>query len=296
MSSILTYAKGHPTRIDIQREGDYFVVTTPTWILKSWISRSQTLACAKRIETVRENLAVIFKDRLSENLVPHKNTIHPLFEQSEKTPLQILILKNQGSFSKYTKENLGKVHYGGGYWSSGKNEVVILDHQNVEETLKVLSHELTHYFIHRSFPQIPLWLNEGLSEYISASPMRWGKFKEAYPHEIHLDQIVKAFEADALIPIYRLISYCSYLGGHQLKLQYAESWGLVYFFFHGLKGKYALRFMDYLESLKRNPQTQLDDFFDLGEIEAVWVRELRKIKVGKVKVRSEMNLFQSEEE
>jgi hypothetical protein len=138
-------------------------------------------------------------------------------------------------------------------------------------------------------------LNEGLCEYISATPIWWGKFKEATPHQMHLELIVRASEADALIPIYRLVSYRSYLKGHQLRLQYAQNWGLVYFFFHGLNGKYASRFMNYLESSKRDPQTQLDDFFNLGEIEAVWVRELRKFKVGKIKARSEMHLFQSEE-
>jgi hypothetical protein len=109
MSSVLASAKDPPTKIDIQRKGDHFEITTPAWILKSWISRSQTLACAKRIEIVRKNLAAIFKE----------NSV-------QKNHLEILIFKDQRSFSEYTKEDLDEVYYAGGYWSYLTNWLIIL--------------------------------------------------------------------------------------------------------------------------------------------------------------------------
>jgi hypothetical protein len=257
--------------IRITRRNDYLEGVTQTWIIKSWASRSRTRVCVKRIGAVQKNLSKIFAA-----------------DVAQKSVVRILILKDQRSFLKYSEENLGETYYGAGYWSSKENTVVVCDDQDIHSTLRILSHELTHYYIDRTFSRLPLWLNEGLCEYISINPIRWGKLKGDYPSQVHLKRILQAAQAKALISIPRLVGLQSYLEGHERGLQYAQCWGLVYFFFHGMEGKYAPRFIDYIAALKARPETRFEDFFDLNEIETLWIRYFKGLRSEKVKVRPEM--------
>lgn len=44
-----------------------------------------------------------------------------------------------------------------------------------ESARRVFTHELTHRFVHYTFPQAPLWLNEGLAEYYETITLEGGK-------------------------------------------------------------------------------------------------------------------------
>lgn len=272
LSCILLYissfvvAKNLP-KMEFLKKGDYFEVKTDHWLLQSWASRSRTLDVAKQIHVIRTEFNHIFRTG------PMQMPI-----------LKVLVMKNEPDFLKYSKGEFGEVFYRGGYWSVDRCEIVTWDHHDLRDTLKIISHELTHYFTHQIFKKTPLWLNEGLAEYMASSVVRWGKLKGGYLNEDHQKRVIDAADAHILIPLEQLIRLEKYLDGHLLYLQYSEVWGLVHFLFHGERGKYHSRFIKYLMALKQNPDVQLQDFVPLEKIEKTWIKDIKHLKGGRLKV------------
>lgn len=263
----------------LEKVEDYLRGETDTWILKSWAPRSRTLSYFETLNDIEKCLTGIFQ-----------------FNIRPKTKLQILILKDKKAYFEYAKKNFGKVLYEGGYYNPELGILFTWDYDMPQDTEKILKHEMTHYFLHQSYEHVPFWLDEGMAEYISASEVRWGKLKGGYPREDYLKIINQAARSGSLIPLGRLITQEDYLAGHDRTLQYAECWGLVYFFLHDSKKEYSARFFEYLAQLKKNPKIKVWEFFDFNRINQIWLDELMKIKVGKVKVRSEMRPVRASEE
>lgn len=266
-------------KVKLEKVEDYLRAEKETWILKSWAPRSRTLSYLETLNDIEKCLTEIFN-----------------FSIKPKNKLQILILKDKKAFFEYSKELLGKVAYEGGYYSEEKGMLFTWDHQLPKDTEELLKHEMTHYFLHQTYDKVPFWLDEGMAEYISKSEVRWGKLKGEYPREDYLKMINQAARSGSLIPLGRLITLDDYLTGHDRTLQYAECWGLVYFFLHDSKKEYSSRFFEYLAELKKNPNIKIWEFFDFNRINQIWLGELMKIKIGKVKVRSGMRPVRSSEQ
>ncbi len=76
----------------------------------------------------------------------------------------------------------------GGYYAAWRHQMVISLHnfgirtedgRQLNEYRKnffVLKHEVTHQLLHHWLPFLPLWLNEGLAEYIAAVPLDNGRY------------------------------------------------------------------------------------------------------------------------
>lgn len=250
-------------KFNIEKEADHYVIRTRDWTLTSWSTRSRTLDYAEQIEIVRTNVESILQAKIPLN-----------------APLQMRVFKDRKSLLNFSKKDFGEVIYMGGYYSSEKNEVVMYEHGNMEGMLALLSHELTHYFTLKIYKSLPLWVNEGFADYIGFSRVRWGKTKGSEPNAAYLKGIRSASDAGTLVPLRTLIGSSQYLEGHQRDLQYAEFWGLVYFFLEGAKGQHRPLFLKYMAELKKTPQPSLDKFIKLTEVEKVWVQELLKVKTS----------------
>lgn len=263
--------------ISVEKEEDHFKVETRSWVLRSWATKGQTRRYARGIEAVQENL----------------NRILGLNSKIGKKA-GIKILRSKSAFLSYVKKDLGEVQFIGGYFSSEKNEIVTWN-QSTDQTLSILGHELTHWLIRQVIGHPQIWLDEGFAEYIGFSKIRWGKLKEAARDENALRMIFNASQSKVLIPLSRLISLNAYLEGHLRKLQYAQSWGLVYFLLHGHGGVYQERFLNYVRALKKDSHTPLERFISLDEVEPVWVKELKMMEMKNGR-RSLVPEFQSDEE
>lgn len=256
----------------IQKEADHFLVRGDRWILKSWASRSHTLEYVKRIKAVEDHLIGHFQ-----------------LEQGKGNPLPIYILKDEQSFLNHAQgEDLIEVQFMGGYYSPGRNEVATWEKRDIEDTLKILTHELTHPFLNNTYGSPPMWFSEGFCDYIASGIFAWGKWKEEDPNSGYVEKVLRAARAGALYPLRDLVSQSQYLQGQARPLQYAESWALVYFLLHGSKGKYAPRFYQYLAELRKNPKTPMEKFIDLDEISKLWINELEVIQKKSVKGLSRM--------
>ncbi|MEZ6092807.1 MAG: DUF1570 domain-containing protein [Pirellulaceae bacterium] len=91
-----------------------------------------------------------------------------------------------------------------------------------ERVLQDMRHEMTHAYLHRSYLNIPLWLDEGLAEFFETT------FDENGRNEIHIVALSKAFREEQWIPNLRrleLIDRPEMFG----QTEYAEAWLWVHF-------------------------------------------------------------------
>ncbi len=246
-----------------KKEGDHFKVETKAWVLESWASKTQTRHYAKGISTVYTNICRILA-----------------LDAEGSSSIKIKILKNKNAFWNTVRKDFGEIQFIGGFFSHEKNEVIVWN-QSIEHTLPILAHELTHAVIYRVMKHPPLWFNEGFAEYIGLSRIHWGKLKQASLDEGYMKLILEADRIGTLIPLSRLVSLQSYLDGHMRKLQYAESWGLVYFLFHGSDEKYQTSFLNYIRALKKKENLPLEQFIQLNSIEEIWWKELKDLNHNK---------------
>ncbi len=80
--------------------------------------------------------------------------------------INVTIINSQKDFFEYQKKNIGKVISQTGYFSGGPiRETVVWANVNVESMLAVLFHEASHMILMHQVPAVPMWANEGLSEY-----------------------------------------------------------------------------------------------------------------------------------
>src|SRR6185503_12555846 len=121
-----------------------------------------------------------------------------------------------------------------------------------------LAHELTHQLLQdTAFREknrdgcIPAWLNEGLAEYMAAgvkstAPLVF-EAGRANPQQFqeHARAAKEAFD------LTRVLSFSAgdFDAGTGRSLKYAESYTLVHFLLHGLKGRYRPGFFDFLRDV-----------------------------------------------
>jgi len=84
-------------------------------------------------------------------------------------PTTVLVFDNEEAFRPYVDAIMGRTgtKLTGIFLTNRDGNSIAVDHTNLSESSTVLFHELTHYFIHSTAGQIPVWLSEGLAEYYS---------------------------------------------------------------------------------------------------------------------------------
>ncbi len=80
--------------------------------------------------------------------------------------VNVTIINSQEDFFEYQKKKIGKVISQTGYFSGGPiRETVVWANVDTKSMLAVLFHEASHMILMRQVPAVPMWANEGLSEY-----------------------------------------------------------------------------------------------------------------------------------
>ena len=110
-----------------------------------------------------------------------------------------------------------------------------------------LRHETTHGYVHAVVPTIPLWLDEGISEYFELPRGEEGTHAD---HIAHLSG--RLLEGTWRIDLARLESLRS--AGELSQDHYAESWCWVHWLLHSTPARRKI-LQDYLADLRRDGQT-----------------------------------------
>jgi hypothetical protein len=118
---------------------------------------------------------------------------------------------------------------GSGYYSAKSDEIVVWRGESQAAMAGLIFHEMGHWILRRSVRRVPVWLNEGLAEYVACSYMKetpWGVAAQRRRLKQCADALNSA-EGPALEALLKL-SYDDFHGSDETKL-YSLSWSLVWF-------------------------------------------------------------------
>lgn len=207
-----------------------------------------------------------FIDYIKKDLTQRLNLLKSFYGSLPAENYKIYLLKNKKRFDTFSKNDLPE-------WSRAiayvKENTIILKINSAEDILessKTLVHELSHLLLYKHFNkrQIPVWLNEGLAEYMAG--------KELSVSEKTI--IANALWANTLIPLSRIDSLLSF-DAAKARLSYLESLAAVKFFIrkYGLKSLYRL--LENIDKTAEVNQAFLNTVgYDFIDFELEWYKEL----------------------
>jgi hypothetical protein len=85
--------------------------------------------------------------------------------------LKIILFKNVAEFESHRDKKKANVQWGA-YYSSASNSIYLPRYPNIEQTMAIARHEMTHAMIAGMLGPVPVWLNEGLAEYMESFSWR----------------------------------------------------------------------------------------------------------------------------
>lgn len=166
--------------------------------------------------------------------------------QSARTPSTIFIFADRSEIVPYFELLVGKDkppitglyvrHAGGG--------TMFIDASRRQQRIeKTALHELVHDLLRHSDHTAPLWIEEGLAEYIANGEMRDGKFVAGFP----IDQHVGFVSRGLAMPLEQLFTIRPETDLALTPQFYAESWAAI----HWLMRTDQSQFFPFLEDLER---------------------------------------------
>ena len=206
----------------------------------------------------------------------------------------ILILPDQKAFFQQAGQDNTDTTSLGGYFNSNNNRIVTWARPDEAETLDVIVHEMTHLLLKARIPDPPLWLNEGLAEYLSQGTVAFGKLRAGKANAGgHGAAFLQAAGNRTLIPLAQLLSLTKYPEARR-DVFYAESWALVFYLWEGEHGKFQKKFRNYVQALadRKDGFTQFRVLFgDPSRFQRKWNKEMKKrAKWGTKSTQSVPNL------
>ena len=157
----------------------------------------------------------------------------PSFSVEPGTPIEIIAAKNEATMKELLPEQYevkGHTHFVGLY-QPGPTKVYVILQMNVEgeNPYHVLYHEYTHTLIHLNFIHVPLWLDEGVAEYLGNASLGNKEVRIGLVPEGHL----YVLQQNRLLPLETLfaVDHSSpyYNEANRTSVFYAESWALVHY-------------------------------------------------------------------
>jgi tetratricopeptide (TPR) repeat protein len=119
-----------------------------------------------------------------------------------------------------------------------------------DSMLRIVLHEYVHDIIQREKPFLPLWLNEGLSEFYGSAERATGKVVAGRALEDRLDALARYRR----LPIEELISvsdYATLRGGQRELVFYAQSWALTHYLLVGHDGRRDGQLDAFMDAVER---------------------------------------------
>jgi len=234
---------------------------------KDWASRHQVVAGVFKVHSdlplvrVREWAALLEK-----YLDCVRTQVQLPLPSMAPGSVPVYIHRDRKAFERHAIEDGGVGEHTIGYFQPGGSlkpgHLVLYDlPEDPDETLAVLLHESTHFFLHTVAGsvahKIRPWIDEGLSEYLGGSTWKYGRFQPGAPQEDRLLWFQEMIERDAVVPLSRITEMTEATGSKDVREEdrfgldhYAEAWCFVHFLFHGRNGYYRGAIRDYLKAGK----------------------------------------------
>lgn len=256
LAALLLAALASPAAALPRKGAPWIQLRSPNFTLFSNTTEAETRDIALDLERLRSALG----------------QLNPDLALNAPVPTWIYIFKDR-TFEPYRLLHDGRPHTGEGYFVShpyGNHMAISTDVRGATSTVY---HEYLHYVLANNYPDLPLWLNEGLAEYFSTFDVTGNEAKIGLPVALH----VYWLRQNALIPIPELLaidnSSHDYNEGTRRGVFYAQSWALVHYLLNGNPAR-RQQTQQYLRDLvqgTRTPEVLRQAFGDLDILE----RDLR---------------------
>jgi cytochrome c-type biogenesis protein CcmH/NrfG len=240
----------------LPREKDTWIqLRSPHFTLFSNASERATREIALDLEQLRSALA----------------QLNPDLELTSPVPTWIYVFKDTSSFAPYRLHFEGRPQSGEGYFIShpyGNHAAINGDPRR--DATRLIYHEYLHDVLANNYPDLPLWLNEGLAEYYSTFEVAGSDAKIGLPIPLHVYWLLD----NAMIPLEKLVemdqSARDYNEGNRRGVFYAESWALVHYLLTGPpeRRQQAAQYLRDLANGVRSAEAFQRAFGDLGNLES----------------------------
>ena len=155
---------------------------------------------------------------------------------ADDRPLRVIAFSGKGSLRPFLPEANGKTNKQIiGYFLGGRTPSLVTSREAQPKwrrsgSSSVTLHEFTHYFLSRNLDQVPLWLNEGLSEVYGT--FRLLEDNTSAELGTPISYRLKTLRSEPLMPLEELFAVglvsSTYHSPDRAPLFYAESWALVH--------------------------------------------------------------------
>lgn len=144
--------------------------------------------------------------------------------------IRIFAFENDQSFRPYKLDSEGKPRNISGYFAASEDgRYVALDAAAGHGPLSTLQHEYVHAWLEASFPELPLWVNEGLAEFYST----FAASGDTAEIGRHVDAHLLWLADHPLLPLQELFAITlespDYNEGERQGTFYAQSWALTHY-------------------------------------------------------------------
>lgn len=148
--------------------------------------------------------------------------------------LKVILFKNVAEFEAHRNSQQANAQWGA-YYSSASNSIYLPRYASNEQTMAIARHEMTHAMIAGMLGPIPIWMNEGLAEYMEsfswklnvavAQPAvnRYGELKNANMAQLAQASYKDFYGADQNMNYLQAAASIYFLLDHQSGRQWLQS-------------------------------------------------------------------------
>ncbi len=200
----------------------------------------------------------------------------PSLRTDPAQPIVVIAVKNEAGMKLYMPEmweTKGHTHAAGLYQPGFDKHYVILQMDaEGNNPYHALYHEYTHALLHLNFSNIPLWLDEGIAEYLGNASIgdKESRIGLEEPGWVYVFQHNKPLPIETLFAVDHSSPY--YNESERTSMFYAESWALVHYLMLSPEARQKQmlnRFMTVWSSTHDTLQAAQQTFGDLKKFERV---------------------------
>jgi tetratricopeptide (TPR) repeat protein len=215
---------------------DWFEVRSPHFIVVSNAGEKRAIHAAQDFEQIRS----VFRQSI------------PMVSKLPSPTIIVLALKNEDSMRVLLPDFWAKGHvHPAGYFLTGMDQYYAAVNLEAGGTnpLETTYHEYYHSLTMPYFPNLPLWVAEGLADFYGNTQIIGSDAQIGMPDVDLIDQL----KSGQFIPLDRLFTVDRnspyYNEQNKTTIFYAESWALVHYLMVGEKAAHRQMFVDYLAAL-----------------------------------------------
>ena len=159
--------------------------------------------------------------------------------------IKLRLFDQRQDYIKYQKQHAPNLSLeSSGFFSSHHQEAVVFTNDYAPQTFAITRHEITHAIMHSMYGVLPIWLNEGIAEYMESMLIQ-GQQRQAKPKEKQIVFLQEQLNNNNMMTLTEFIDlpYLSWYKTEQSRTHYAMAWSIIYWLQSSDQGK------DFLQTL-----------------------------------------------